>query len=311
MAFDSSYGADVQVQQGASRLVVGPAGTLEVLGALTGPNRGGIYYVDSVAGSSSYDGSSWSRAKATLAQAVALCTADQGDTIFVSQKHAETITGAAGSGITKAGLRVIGCGVGRQRPIFTFTTATGASFDISSARCSLHNVVFVNGIDAQTAMVNVSAADVTIADCEFMLGDVTTQAALGILTTSAADRMRVERCYLHGSVDAGVAAAIRVVGGDGIVINDCIIEGAFTTTGCISNITTAATMLVIRRNVLLNRTADGNNKLLVAEATTTGIVAHNAGGYIDSTCPVAMTAAGMFWAGNHFATNVNTAGTLV
>lgn len=236
----------------------------------------------------------------TLDAAIGACAADNGDTIVVCEGHTESIVGAAGILADVAGVKILGLGAGRRRPRITFTTADAASLDVTGARCVLENLVFINGRDGQTAMVNVSGADCVIQDCEFMLGDATTQAVLGILTTAGGTRSIFRRNHMHGSGDAGVSAAIRVVGGDAILIEDNVIVGAFATTGNISNITTASTMLTIRRNHLLNTTADGNNKLIVAEATTTGLIVHNAGGIIDSTAPAPVTAAAMHVGGNHF-----------
>lgn len=297
------------------RVAIGnPSATSELISVLDTVGEmgnGNKFYVDSGSGNSANDGKSWLAPKATLAQAISAATADNGDVIFLAPGHAQTITGAAGAGITKAGLRVIGLGSGRQRPIFTFTSNTGASFDITVARTLFTNCVLVNAIDAQTAMVNVTGADCEISDCEFFLGDSSTQAVLGILGTTA-DRLRVLRNHMHGGTTAGVSAAVRVVGAaDAQVIEDNVIVGAFGATGGISNITTAVTMLSIRRNVILNNTADGNNKVIVADAATTGIIADNRFGIIDSTCPAPITAAAMNWAGNWSANNVNAQSTLV
>lgn len=267
---------------------------------LFGHPTGNVRYVHSGSGSSTGPGFSPETAYSTIDAAISASTADNGDVVVVLEDHTETVVGAAGIALDVAGVRVIGLGVGRNRPRVTFTTADAASLDISAARCSLENVVLINGRDGQTAMVNVTAADVTIQDCEFQLGDASTQAALGILTTAAADRLTVRRNFLHGSVDAGVAAGVRVVGGDAITIEDNVIVGAFATTGCISNITTASTMLVIRRNGLLNKTADGDNKVIVADGSTTGLIVENRGGIIDSMSPAPVTAAAMHVGGNWF-----------
>lgn len=264
---------------------------------------GNVFFVHS-GGTSTGPGYSPESAYSTIDAAIGACTASNGDVIVVLEDHAESITGAAGIALDVAGVKILGLGEGRRRPIITFTTATGASFDISAAGCVVQNLVLVNGIDAQTAMVNVTAADCVIQDCEFMLGDSSTQAALGILTDANGTRLIVRRCLMRGSVDAGVAAAIRLVGGDKHLIEDNVIMGAFTTTGCISNITTAATMICIRRNHLLNRTADGNNKLIVLDASTTGLIVQNQGGIIDSTCPAPVTGAATHVGGNHFSSNV-------
>jgi hypothetical protein len=274
---------------------------------------GNVYFVNAASansGTSTGKGRTPSAPFSTIQAALNACTADQGDVVIVLPTHQEIVTGAAGISLAKDGVKVLGVGDGRNRPRIVFTTAAAASLDITAARCTLENLVLVSTIDAQTAMVNISTADCVIKGCEIQLGDASTQAALGILTTAGANRLRVEGNHIHGGTTAGTTAALRLVGGDGIVIQDNIITGAFGTTGVISNITTAATMLVIRNNVLMNDTADGNNILILVEATTTGIIADNRGAIIDSTGPAPITAAIMYRSGNWIATNVNAASTL-
>lgn len=260
---------------------------------------GDIRYVHS-GGSSTGPGFSPETAYSTIKLAAAACTADNDDAVVVLPDHTETITAAAGVALAVAGVRVIGLGVGRNRPRITFTTADAASCDVTAARCSLENLVFINGRDGQTAMLNVSAADFVLQDCEIQVADGTTQAVLGVLTTASADRMIVRRNFFHGGGTAGTSSCVTVVGGDAILIEDNVMVGAFATTGNIGNITTAATMLVIRRNHLLNTTADGNNKVIVADASTTGLIVHNSGGVIDSMSPAPVTAAAMHVGGNHW-----------
>ena len=267
------------------------------LAYLFGHPSGNVLYVHN-SGTSTGPGDTPERAYSTLDAAIGGCTADNGDVILMCEEHAETITGAAGIAQDVAGVRIIGLGVGRNRPKITFGTADAASWDVSAARCSIENVVLINARDAQTAMVNVSAADVVIQDCEFMLGDGTTQAVLGILTTAGANRLIVRRNHMHGTVTAGCSAGIRLVGGDGILIEDNVITGAFSTTGNIENITTAGTMWTIRRNHLLNRTADGNNLTINVHADTTGLIVENRGGVIDSMSPAPVVAAAMHVGGN-------------
>lgn len=277
-----------------------------------GRPMGRVFFVHASGSGGTTGGLSPATAVTTIDAGINLCSASVGDIVYVLAGHTESITGAAGIAMDTAGVTIIGdpTAVGRNRPKVTFTTANGASCDVSAANCKISGISFVNGKDGQTAMINVTAADCWIEDCEFQLGDACTQAALGILTTAAADRLIVRRNFMHGSSDAGVNDAIQIVGGDSIIIEDNIIVGAFSTNGAIYNVTTASTMLTIRRNALINKTADGNNKLIVMAATTTGIIADNRGGMIDSTCPAPITAAGMHWAGNWIANNVNAQSTL-
>ena len=260
---------------------------------------GDIFFVHSGTGT---DSTSYGRNPdapcATLDYAVSLCTASKGDRIYVMPGHAETITGAAGVNLDVAGVKVVGLGQGRNRPTFTFTTANGASFDIGAANCHVEGLVFINGKDGQTAVVNVTAADVTIKGCEFMLADASTQAAVGILASAAADRLTVDGCHLHGTADAGVTSAISIGACDDTVIKNCIITGAHSTSGSIAN-SAAAINVVVQGNVIINNTADGNNKAVVFHGSTTGLIVDNRVAIIDSTSPAPFTAAAGYVSNNY------------
>jgi hypothetical protein len=260
---------------------------------------GNVLYVHS-SGTATGPGFSPETAYSTIDAAISACEADNDDVVLVLPDHTESVTGAAGIAQDVAGVRVVGLGVGRNRPRVTFTTAAAASWDVSAARCSIENLVLVNGIDSQTAMVNVSAADCVIKDCEIQTGDASTQAAIGVLTTAAANRLLVEKCFFHGTVDAGTANQIKIVGGDSAVIRDNILCGACATTGNVATNTTDATNLFIVGNQILNQTADGNNKAIVLTASTTGLISSNRMAIIDSTGPAPVTAAGAYVSGNYW-----------
>ena len=265
-----------------------------------GHTTGNVFYVSSSTGTSTGPGYSPETAFSTIDAAIGACTASNGDVIYVMPGHTETVTGAAGVALDVAGVTIIGLGTGRQRGKVNFTTATAASFDISAASCAVKNLVFTNAIDAQTAMINVSAADVSIVDCEVQTGNASTQAVLGVLTTASADRLVIEGCHFHGTVDAGTTAQIKIVGGDAIVIRGNILCGACATNGNLLNATTAATNLEVIGNFMLNQTADGNNKNIVLDASTTGLIADNRMAIIDSTGPAPVTAAGAYVSANYW-----------
>lgn len=275
------------------------------------PTTGNIWFVDSGAASGG-NGLSPESAVTTIDAAINLTTASNGDIIVVMEGHAESIVGAAGIAMDVAGVTIVGLGRGRNRPVVTFATSTAASLDISAASCHLENLVFVNGIDSQTAMINVSAADVNIINCEMQTGDATTQAVLGILTTNGANRLRVEGCHIHGLVTAGTTSQISIVGGDSLVIKGNLIFGACATTGNISAATTASLNGTIIGNVIQNQTADGNNKTIVLGAGDTYMIVDNRMAIIDSTGPAPVTAAGAYVSGNYWTGAVGvTASTLM
>ena len=73
--------------------------------------QGDIYYVNSNV-TTAGDGQSWNDAKATLDEAVALCTEDVGDIIYVAAGHTEDWSAADSADLDVAGISVIGLGNG-------------------------------------------------------------------------------------------------------------------------------------------------------------------------------------------------------
>lgn len=260
---------------------------------------GNILYVDSVNGTSAGPGFSPETAYSTINAAVAAATADQNDFVVVVPGHVETVTAAAGLALSKAGVTVLGLGVGRQRGRINYTTAAAASVDVTAARVTLQNLVFtMTGVDAVTAGINVSGADFVMDGCEIEFADSSAQATLALLTASGADRMAVRNCYFHGSADAGTAAAIRVAAGKDIQITDNIITGNFTTSlGGIDN-SAAVTGLQVHRNVVTNGTAS-STKAMVWHGSTTGVFSNNRLGILSGTAPVT-AAAGTNGGGSYY-----------
>lgn len=275
---------------------------------------GNIFYVCStVSGASNASGYGRSPESpfATLDYAIGLCNADSNDVIIVMATHVETITGAAGVAVDVAGITIIGMGEGRQRPRINYTTAAAASFDITAARCVIKNLYFTPiGVDAVTAAINISGADVVIDGIEMELADATNQAVLGILTAATATRLIVKNSYFHGSGDAGTAAAIRHASGNDVQIIDNVFFGNYTTTlGAIDN-SAAVTGLQIHRNKIANNTASAA-KAFVAHGSTTGAFSENLMGVLTGTAPVTAAAMNNLGGGYYSAAAGVTAATLI
>lgn len=262
------------------------------------PTTGNIWFVDSGA-SSGGNGLSPESAVTTIDAAINLATASNGDIIIVMEGHAETIASAAAIALDLAGITVVGLGRARNRPVITSGTLAAASIDITAANVHLENLVFVCGMDAQTAMINVQAADCNIINCEFQGADASAQAAVGILTNDSADRMHVEGCYFHGAGDTTAWIPIDSVGGDDWQVVNCNFQGYFGTTGAIRNGTTASVNVLIANNTIVNRTANANNKAISLHASTVGLVADNRIALIDATCPTPIDAAAAFVSHNY------------
>lgn len=105
------------------------------------PAVGDVWYVDSVTGNSANSGKTSGAAVATIDQAVALCTANKGDVVYVLPGHVEDLGAAASIDLDVAGILVIGLGSGPARPRIDFN-ATDAIFNISANGITVRNMTF-------------------------------------------------------------------------------------------------------------------------------------------------------------------------
>lgn len=251
------------------------------------------------------------RVYGTIDAAIGACVASRGDVIYVLPGHTETVTAAAGIDADIAGIRIQGLGEGALRPTITFSTATTADMDIDAANITIDNIRFdLTGVDALAAPIDVNAANFQMSNCYVITAGASAQATLGILTDANADRMKLIGNEFLGSSDAGTAAAVRIVGGDGHVIENNTFIGNYTTSlGAIDNVTTACTNIVVRGNRIYNRTAS-STKAMVFVSTSTGIISGNYMQILSGTAPI--TGAAMSWVGaNYYAATIATVGTLI
>lgn len=241
----------------------------------------------------------------TLALAMASCVASRGDTIILCPGHTETITAAAGSGITVAGVTVVGLGNGSMVPTFTFTTSIAASFNITANNVRMQNVNFVCGIDAQTAMVNVSGADVVFFGCQFTTNSGTVGAVLGILTAATSDRLVVDTCrFLGPAVNSGTTttAQLQYEGAVDIKVQNNYFTGKMTQ--AILNTATVLRGLIFNNNFVVGT----GTKAIAVAAASTPFISSNSINVPSGTAPV-IAAAG-FVANNRYSAAAGvTAGT--
>lgn len=279
-AFDIRWGTDLNSNMASNTLKQWAEGIEGRVGSNIG--TGNIYYVDSnvtVEG----DGKSWANARNTLDEAVGLCTADNGDVIFLAPGHTETLGAAANEvDIDVAGVKVFAIGSGKLRALFDFTAATTTAFVIGADDVSVINCQFLaNVTDVPEAIaIEAGAEQVTISNCLFYANLEGTDEFLVCIDSqgAASDRLTVTNC--HFAMGAGAAvAAIQTLDSDYSIIASNIVFGDYST-ACIYNKTTASNHIVIAGNLLFNGTigaAGGLNTEPCIElvATTTGIVADN------------------------------------
>jgi hypothetical protein len=205
-------------------------GSIPTVGVKEIYTTGNTYFVDSNNGAATNNGLSSSQAVATLATAVALTTANNGDVILLMPGHAETI--AAETTISTEGITVLGMGNGDNRPVITSGTATTAGLTIAADNVRISNVIFLNGIDSQAEMIDIADAAYTVIDhCQFLEGG-SSQYLIGIsITNAGADYCKILDCEFR-AITAGPDSAIKIGEAiDSLEIARCDIQGDWSDAG--------------------------------------------------------------------------------
>ena len=214
---------------------------------------GEIFFVDSGAGTDATGyGKDPDSPVATLDYAIALCTANQGDVIYIMPGHAETIATATPCTVDVAGISIIGLGKGADRPTFTIATNVAATITVSAASVHLENVIVSNTIDNCTSVMTISGADFSAKNIEIR----DTGAVEAVLVwTLTGDRWHIDG-YTHvgeGSGDRAVAT-IQVTDTDRGILENFDID-ACGSTALFSSLTTANTLMRIRNGYFTQREA--------------------------------------------------------
>ena len=206
---------------------------------------GNVWWVDSTIGSDSNSISSGRgnyphRPFATVAHAIAVAVANNGDIIVVAPNHAETIT-AAGGWTVPAGVQIIGYQADGDRPQITFSTATTASILMSGANASIKGIIGIGGIASLANPFNVTAANCSL-DIEWR--DVTAKEAVtAVVATAGATNLNVNLKYKGLTGSAVNVSAIQLTGVKGARLNLDYYGSA--TTAVVNLTTTASTDLYI------------------------------------------------------------------
>ena len=193
----------------------------------------------------------------TLNAGLARCEAGRGDIILVAHDHAENVSTADQMSSLVAGTRIIGMGTGQLRPTFTWT-ATGATFLLDQANCSIDNCrLLLAGPHAAgsaltvTAPLSVTASGCTIQNNEILFGyDADQIVTVGITTSAAATRFSFRNNYCYGETAAACTTFLRLVGSDHLQIIGNTISGCTSAVaiGLVQFITTDSLFATILHN---------------------------------------------------------------
>ena len=277
-------------------------------GGSGGIGTGNIYYVDSNV-SHEGDGTSWTSAKDTLEEGIQLCKANNGDVIYIAEGHSETMGAAADEvDIDIAGITIIGCGNGDNRPLFDYTDYTTGAFAIGTDDVTISNLRFLaNVTDVNEAIeIEAGSARVTISNCLFACNSEGTDEFLECIDSSggaASDNLHVFGCEFRMGAAAS-NSAICTKDSDYMIVAGCVTHGDYAV-ACLNNMTTASNHVLIYGNQFFNGTIGGNTGLnaqpcIELVATTTGMIVDNILVCNVATPDLAIVGADMYIADNWY-----------
>lgn len=244
-------------------------GGVPVSGAFT---TGNVFFVDSGTGNNGFDGKKPSAAFATLDYAIGKCTADNGDIIYVLPGHSEAP--AAEITVDIANLSIIGLGSGKNRPKFA-GAHTGDLMAIDADDVVVENIYFAASTAANTAHIDINAAQATIKNCLFEQG---ASNGTSITVTASGIAALITGCEFHVTangpdicidIESGTASDLHVI--------DNYFNGGSTTnawdTGCILS-AVANTDVLIKDNVFMHG-ASNIGHIQFTTSTVTGVISNN------------------------------------
>ena len=226
-----------------------------------------VYWVDSVTGSNSNRGT-LKYPVASLAYAIGLCTANNGDIIFVAEGHSEDVVAAAGINLNISGVTIIFLGNGAKRGTINFSTLVTASMTLTAANTTIVGARFTASIDALTGPIAISAADCQLINCSWYDG-TTIDTSDCVVATTAASRLLIDGWNYYPGNEAGTQknSQFKLTAISAPVLRNINIRGNFLV-GNINNATTACTDMSLQNIVLKNSNATPKPGMVLQAACT-------------------------------------------
>ena len=273
---------------------------------------GNVFFVDSgVAGG---EGTSPDTAVATIDAAINLCTANNGDVVYVMPGHTEAVTSTS-IACDVAGVTFIGLGSGAMKPVLTFG-ATDSRINVTAANCTFQNFRFQAGIgDVVTAVLHATAAtNPRYLDIEFYA--TSTFNFINGYTLGAAnisDGCRWERNYLR-TADAGqLALVITAASQADLKFYDNYVVHAAAAAGLLTGGAADFLGIDVRGNFVQTGQTDGTVGVLVITTGTasSGAIVDNDMKTADATLNVAIPIASKVYAARNYIAGADEVGTVI
>jgi hypothetical protein len=273
---------------------------------------GKVFFVDS--GVDGQEGTSPDQAVGTIDEAINLCTANNGDVIYVMPGHTEAVTSTS-IACDVAGVTFIGLGSGAMKPTLTFG-ATDSRINVTAANCTFQNFRWTAGIaDIVTAVLHATAAQNTrYLDIEF-----TASAAFNFIngyTLGAAnisDGCRWERNYLRTADTGQLALAVTAAAHNDLKFYNNYVVHAAAAAGLLTAGAADLLGLDVRGNFVQTGQTDGSVGTLVITTSTasSGAVVDNDVKTADAAANVAIPIASKVYAARNYVAGADEVGTVI
>lgn len=207
---------------------------MPVLGGGGFMTTGNVFFVDSgsTAASTGQVGTSPDKPRSTIDSAINLCTANNGDVIFVMPGHAESMTTDGQIALDVAGVTVMGLGQGMTRPTLTYDAAAG-SVIISASNCRWSNIVHVASIAEvlNGITMNGTSEHCEVDNCRFWFDatavEFTTMIQVGDGATASSDYAYIHDNWFEAEDIDGCGSAVLVDDSNFVTIANNLATGDF------------------------------------------------------------------------------------
>lgn len=314
-----AYGRSVDVPgPNGLNLPMNPAAKYHFVGAATLAS-----YADFQSEFKGVDGDGANRIFPTIVAAIADAgvVAARGDVLLLMPGHTETISSATALTMSKSMITVIGLGFGASRPTITLDTANTATINVTAAQVVFQNCVFVANFLAIAALFTLTTAkDFMLLNCEFrdtsavlnFLNIVTTAA-----TSNAADGLTIDSSAAYLLATSGAVNLLSALGtNDRVKIVNNYFASLTTNAGAVIPIATGKILTNFRlennRFNLQNATGTATGYIITTNGSTNSGFIHGNYDHALPTTPLFCTASSGFVYGlNYHSDQADLAGYLV
>lgn len=220
-------------------------------------------------------------ANSTLANALTMCRAGMGDTIFVLAGHSENVTDATMLTGAVAGTRIIGV-VDPSRddaPTFNWTNTAG-NWAITAKNLRIRGLrLLCDGANGITSAITTTATGTSIEDCYISWASgAALKSTIGITVGSGAHDFRFLRNYVTGTETHNVTDGIKVIGATPparlYIAGNRMIASATAANGLI-HITVASLRGYIGWNTIYNTHTSSTACIAIDDVASDGLAEYN------------------------------------